>query len=106
MTFDAIGREIRQDMFRFRSCVIFVLVAINAFNAQWAEQQEICRCIFMARKAVGRYMSAYERKPASLVYLGNVVHHPGIRGMASSAVGTNCLVVHIGVTGNTLLSCF
>lgn len=106
VTIDAVGREAGLLMVWFGGGNIFVAVAIDAVNTQRAKQQEIGRGIFMTGVTVGRGVGADQRKPASLVDLGDVVNHPGIGRMASCAIGSHGLVVHVGMARHTLPACF
>lgn len=51
----------------------------------------------MAIGTVGGIMSPRQWKPAPLVDLRDVVHDPGCRRMAPAAVGTDGLVMHVGM---------
>lgn len=51
----------------------------------------------MAIGTVSGIMSTCQWKPAPLVDLRDVVHDPGCRRMAPAAVGTDGLVMHVGV---------
>jgi hypothetical protein len=51
----------------------------------------------MAIGTISGIMSPCQWEPAPLVNLRNVVHDPGGRRMATAAVGTDGLVMHVGM---------
>ena len=105
VAFETVFGIIRRDMVWVGSCVIILLVTIDAFNAKRTKQQEICRCIFMAGIAIGRTVRTDQREPASLVDLGDVVDDPGSRCVAPFAIHADRLVVDVGMTGDAFLPC-
>lgn len=64
------------------------------------------RCRFMAVGTSGVSVGAHQRKTIVLVQLSNIVHQPILRIMASCAVCSDSLIVHIGMAGNTVLARF
>jgi len=86
--------------------IIIFLVAVDAFHAHWSEIEERSGGIEVAVVTVGRDVRSYKREAAPLVDLGDVVHDPGRGGMASAAIGSHSLVMHVGMACNTFVPGF
>ena len=56
MTVKTVLGEIACDMAGIGGRIVILFVAIFAFDAKRAEQQQVRRCVLVARKAIGRYM--------------------------------------------------
>ena len=74
-------------------------MAIDTIIPNPVESQCGFGCMAVCAGRVG--MRAHQRKAVVVVQFSNVVHQPVFRVMTPGAVGSNGLVVHIGVAGNT-----
>lgn len=86
---------------RFGGLVI-TSVTIDAGHSQGRKLQPGGR--FVTLGTVGDGVFAIQREPCQLVQTFHVPDNPGLRRMASSAVGTDSLVVHVGMAGGTFRS--
>jgi hypothetical protein len=106
VTFRTGGRISAGNVIGIRGGLIIFSMAINAFDAERTKNEKIWGCIRMTVIAISRDMGTNQRKAASLMDLGNIIHHPWNGGMASSAIGSDGIIMHICVAGNALLSGF
>jgi len=60
----------------------------------------------MALIAIGGVVGSDEREAAALVDLVDVVYDPRFRGVATAAIGTYGLLVHVCMAGRALFFCF
>src|SRR5512133_1348132 len=58
----------------------------------------------MTINTIDRFMGTKERKPGLLMHCCNVTDNPGFRGMALFTIFSKGLIVHIGMTINTIPS--
>lgn len=78
-------------------------MAIGTIDPQWLEIEQRSRR--MAILAVGGGMSPKQGKAAEPMNVDDVLHQPGVRGMAPSAIQSNCLFMDVGVAGHAFGIC-
>jgi hypothetical protein len=96
MALAAIGGKVTFHMVWICCCLVFVFMAVKAFNAKGFKKEQGSRGMTIV--AISRDMRPNQGKTAHLVYFRNILHDPGPGRVTFSAIKSKGLVVDIGVT--------
>jgi hypothetical protein len=104
VAFDAIGWESGLVVIGISCSLKIGLMAIYAFVSNWVKSQSGIRIV--AIRAVGQCMVSQKWKSIAVVDGIDIIHQPIIGCMASGAIHSHRLLVHVQVTRITLVGCF